>query len=212
MKCKFIEVFALSLCLTVPLMAETFANYQFADKDSVKRSVDSSVGSTKEFGMGRGVIAIYATSGIAATKPGALFLSDRGFDQADEAGAVAEKDYIYCKISPKSDRRISFTNMTFYTLRRDLNNEGVGAPDNFSVYTSVDDFSKPVGAGKIEMKAGDFREFTQNTVDVSVVPTLQSVAEGVEFRIYFWASQGAGTDVAKRIFRFDDLSVSGTLE
>ncbi len=213
MKKLFLVALSIGWGLTMHVSAETLASYLFADKPTAGKANIKSGSIREEFGIGRGVKSgVLSVSALAVTKPASLFLQDRSFDAANEAGAKAENDYIYCTITPKEGKTVSLSNLTFYTLRRDLNNEGAGAPDHFAVYTSADDYTALVGSGTIDLKSGDARDFSKHSIDLSSVKALQSINKDVQIRIYFWASQGTGSGREQRTFRLDDLSVSGTVE
>jgi hypothetical protein len=152
---------------------------------------------------------LFSFSSLGVSAP-SLFLNESGFYQNSESGAISAKDYLGFSVTLKEGYQASFSKITFYTLRRDYNAEGIFAPDNFSIYTSADNFGTPVGSGSIELKQGDDRSFSQHSVDLSSLASLRSVTGNVEFRIFFWVSQGIGQS-SQRLFRLDDISVYATV-
>jgi hypothetical protein len=191
--------------------ADKIAEYTFSDKTFPSRSSDAEpFSSADKITAGGGVDAsVISFSNLGASTP-SLLLSKSGFYQSSEGGAISGKDYLGFSVKLKEGYQAAFSKITFYTLRRDFNAEGDCAPDNFSIYTSADNFKSPVGSGAIELKQGDNRSFSQHSADLSSLDSLRAVTGSVEFRIFFWVTQGIG-EPAQLLFRLDDISVYATV-
>jgi hypothetical protein len=138
------------------------------------------------------------------------FFTNAGFNSATAADAITANDFVKFTIDVNSGYNVSFTNLNFYTLRRPTT--GSGAPNNFAIRTSQDNYTATVATGGLLASALETdTTFSLNTLNLSSVSNLQSVTNSTEFRIYMWASQGIGGSTSNRNFQLDNLTVNGTV-
>ena len=191
--------------------ADRFVNYTFSNPSAIAAPSGVSPDLTaNDVGIGQGMTG-YKHSKLGSATSGSIIFDNREGSRVSEQEAVSKGNYVELSVVVRPGIQVSFTDLTFQTLRRGLNNEGAGTPDRFSLYTSRDNYAAPIGSGTLPLQSGDSTAFTLQTVAMSDVPALQSVPGGpVGFRIYFWNSQ-EGEGPAKGMFRLDDLILNGTV-
>ena len=175
------------------------AAYPFSDSPASSVMTGSTLASA--IGIGPGA-SPWIYSNVAAQGKSAL-LSNAGFNASTETAAVNADDYIAFTVTP-TNGSIGITEIRFSSLRTPGN--GSAAPDNFVIRTSLDNFSTPVAGGTLALNAAD-NTFQRHTNDLATTPALRHLTGPIEFRIYFWASQGIGTSPSNRIFRIDEVVV-----
>ncbi|MFA5629739.1 MAG: FN3 associated domain-containing protein [Dehalococcoidales bacterium] len=196
------------LTISAVLLASTLAQakvvvfYGFNDNlNSFDNGTNSIAGN---FSFGKGVNqGSYSAVKSEGTK--SLLFSNSGFDAITETLAIQNNDYIWFEISIPEEEPRSLSILNFYTLRRP--ELGLYAPDNFSIYSNLDNFSLAIAKGKIPLAENDkSNEFTTHMIDMTGIEALHKISGKVEFRIYFWASQGSGVS-SQRQWRIDALSL-----
>jgi hypothetical protein len=206
MKQKFV-VTILATLVSVTVQANLIASYGFND---VATSFDTETNTTaNSFTVGAGVTSF----GYSATRQegvkSAYFYNSK-FYSANKADAVTASDYVTFTIDVNSGKSVSFTNLSFYSLRNFTT--GVGAPDQFAIRTSQDNYAADVSAGTMAITAQATNYvFSLNTLALSGVSNLQSVTNSTQFRIYMWVSSGSIDVVANRTLYLDNLTVEGTV-
>jgi len=198
------------------LSAQTLFEYKFDDNSTVydPSGIASNL-TVGDFTPGPGTAAANIDSTSAVAESGrALFVSNAGFNQLDEAGAIGGDDYVSFEVTVDAGFQVDFTSLDFFTLRRenvDATDEGLGAPSAFSVYSSADGFTNQIGSGTlplVDFSVDNTNPFEAQSVSLS---SLQDVTGTTEFRIIFWAGDGIASP-GERTWRLDELSVSGTTE
>ena len=167
---------------------------------------------TSNFGVGSGISAPGFSSTLKTEGSHSVNWNKAGWNSTTEASSISANRYVTFTVNVNSGYRAYINELSFYVLRRagTVYTDGVGAPDSFALYTSLDGFSSPVGSGPVPGNLSDDNVFTEVTVDLSGVPALQSVENGIEFRIYMWASQGVGATDERRFF-IDDFILRGNV-
>lgn len=192
--CAFVAVFTLGT--TVSANAIVVADYEFNNNLT---SSDSSPNTTAaDFGKSPSIgdPGFASIDGVLA-----LQYNNDGFNQTTESGAIGANDYISFSVDVDANHRVDFTDFSFRTLRRELSDQGLGAPDSFAIYTSQDGFAGAVGSGSIALV--DNNTFTLQSFNFSSTGSLQNITTATEFRIYLWASQGIGTTSQRRFYVAD---------
>lgn len=184
--------------------------YTFNDVISASNTADHIM--LSNFGVGTGVTATFPNySGLGHSGKSNLFFN-AGFNSTNQAGAVDTNRYIGFSSQVEAGYFVDFTSISFYTLRRTEGDStsGVGAPDNYALFVSLDNYSAPVATGTID--GNDSNAFSLNALDLSETAILQTVTDSVEFRLFLWRAGGVeGTHPNDRQLRIDDFSVSGSV-
>lgn len=186
-----------------PASAGSLLRYGF--DETLEPSIDNAHLDVGAFNLGSGVTGMgYSALNVAGTH--SLLFNNRGFNNTDESGAVAHNRYLGFTVTPSEGFQGHYSALRFHVLRRE--SDGPYAPDSFSLRSSRDGFSSVVGSGAIGLSDA----WVEFSVDLSGHPSFQSVTESTEFRLYFWASGGIGSEPSLRGWRVDEVELTGEIE
>ncbi len=187
------------------VQAEQFVFYGFNDTREASNVISEVAAGEVTFGPG--ILGTPGYSGIKSEGTKSLQFGNSGLYETSEAAAKAADDYFSFSVTIDNEFKADFSNLSFYTLRR--SDDGAGAPDSFSIYTSHDGYTASVGSGSIAPEEPGSQAFTLQTVDFA--NALQSITGTIEFRVYLWPSQGHGA-VNTRNLRIDAISLAGKVD
>ncbi len=183
--------------------------YSFDDVISASNTADNI--NLSSFGKGSGVAGTFPDySALAVSGKSNLFLA--GFISTDQAGAVDTNRYIGFSSEVGEGYFVDYASISFYSLRRTGGDDGItsglGAPSDYALFVSADNFADPIATGKIEGNLSN--SFSLNTIDLTESSILQMAVEPVEFRLYLWAGDGLATPPQRQL-RIDEFTVSGSV-
>ncbi|MFA6288345.1 MAG: PEP-CTERM sorting domain-containing protein [Opitutaceae bacterium] len=160
-------------------------------------STDADAGSTA------GSLALSASlttagSGISTTSGNPipqLFL--KGVNNSTEALAISGAKYITFTITPVAGT------LSFHSLSFDYNRDTTTTAKFYGLYVSTVGFTAGSSIDTNSTAFSSVTTFTNYSVVLSGIPSLQAVSGPVVFRLYFWG----GTD-ANAIIRLDNISLT----
>lgn len=198
-------------------LAGSLVEYPFDSNAARFDPVVSATGiSAGSFSSGAGVDRIPTGTSNLAWSGRSLILDNTGFYQATASGAASIDDYFFFDVTVARGSEIDFSEFRFYTLRREnvgddpTNDEGIGAPQAFSLYSSEDGYETPIGSGFIPL-ADNHDGFAFHEINLSGVEWLQGVTGTTTFRLVFYAPDGLASP-QQRLFRLDEVSVNGSVD
>ena len=196
------------ICACAHLSGAPLLHYHFDSNETVHdpNVVDENI-SAGDFSGGGGFDMPDTTSAVAQSGR-SLFSSNDGFFSTDEGGAIDLGRFFLFTVEIDPGFHADFSSLSFYTSRREQDNEGIGAPQAFSIYSSADDFDSQIAEDTIPLR--DDNEFTFHEIDLSSVAALQGVEGEVTFRIPLWNPEGIGSPDERR-WRFDELTLEGSV-
>jgi len=197
---------ALVVSVWIPVVqADLIASYGFNDVLSASGAPTEITAGDVSRGPGVSKDPGYSNVSYEGTK--SAFFNNAGFNSTEESAAITNNRYLSFSVSVNAESQVSYTNFSMAFLRKSA--DGAGAPDSFAIRSSADGFEQNIGSGAIPAASTD--TFSTYSFDWSQKSSLQSVTNQVEFRVYLWASQGIGTDTAKRVFKIDDWNLQGSV-
>lgn len=201
-------------CLPIGVSA-ALVDYHFDDNSTIFDPVVSVTEvSASDFSGGAGISMPTGTSAVAESGR-SLFSTNRGFNQLDLSGAVTASDFFFFDLTIDPGSQVDFSSISFYSLRRENvdgdpnDDEGIGAPQAFALYSSEDSYASPIGSGTIPL-ADNSNVFTFHDFDLTGNGSLQGVTGTISFRMVLYAPDGLATP-SERAFRIDEVSVDGSV-
>ena len=188
--------------------AAVIVSYGFNNTLNPSDSAPNSTASV--FGTGSGISANGYSAALYTEGTHSINWNKAGWNATEEGNAALR--YLVFSVDVESGYKADLAELSFYYLRRDGTSitDGFGAPDSFSLYSSLDGFASPLVYGTLPGNQDDDNVFTKITTDLSGISTLQSIEGNIEFRIRMWASQGIGTTDQRRFF-MDDFELAGEI-
>src|SRR5690606_37023817 len=98
------------------------------------------------FGGGEGVTMPLTTTAVKESGR-SLYISSSGFHSETEALAIEFEHFFFFTVTIEEGYQADFTGLDFYVLRRALDNEGIGAPQAFALFSSADDYMTRLRTG-----------------------------------------------------------------
>lgn len=174
---------------------------------------DARVGAGQLSG-GPGIASMPSSNSSLAVKGNSLYLSNLPFYSLDEQGAVDLGRWFEFTMDILEGYETTVTSIGFHVLRRATDQsgapEGNGAPQAYSVFSSVNGFAVSLGSGVVPLAQDD--SFTHIEVGFEGMPWFSGVSGSIEFRIVFWSPEGTGGGPGDRVWRLDELMVEGYVQ
>ena len=203
----------LVFCVTIPFvwtasLSAALVDYHFDSNGTIYDPVVSVTEiSAGAFSRGPGVSTMPTGTSLLAQSVRSLYMNNTGFYETTLSGAVTAEDFFFFDITVDAGSQVDFSNFSFYSLRRPIAEEGIGAPQAFALYSSADSYASSIGTGTIPL-ANNSNAFTFQDFDLSGNASLQGLTGTTTFQMVFYVPDGIA-GVNERKFRIDEVSVDG---